>query len=60
MKKEFFLRLPQTYLIYILVLINQINFNYGNNLNCVKTPTRPFYLIGHMCNSVDEVKKVKN
>jgi len=57
MKSEFNLRLPQAFIIYLLLLLDQLNSSYGNNLNCVKTPTRPFYLIGHMCNSIDEVKQ---
>lgn len=49
--------LPQTLFIYLFILIDLIEFGNGNNLNCVKSATRPFYLIGHMCNSIDEVKK---
>lgn len=60
MKKEFDLsNLPHSIEIVFLlsIIINLIDLNNGNNLNCAKTPTRPFYLIGHMCNSVDEVKQ---
>ena len=55
MKNEFVQSLPVV--IYLLLVLDQIDLNNGNNLNCVKTPTRPFYLIGHMCNSIDEVKQ---
>ena len=29
----------------------------ANRENCVQSPSRPFYLIGHMTNSVDDVKR---
>ena len=59
MKSEPFSRLPQALAaaVYLLLWFDFIGLSTANSLNCVRSPTRPFYLMGHMCNSIDEVKK---
>ena len=48
-------RLPQVLAGYLLLL--HVVLSNANSLNCARLPTRPFYLMGHMTNSIDEVKK---
>lgn len=55
MKSEPHPRLPQVLAAYLLLWY--VGLASANSLNCVRSPTRPFYLMGHMCNSIDEVKK---
>lgn len=54
MKSELSSRLPQVLAACLLLFAGLSN---ANSLNCVRSPTRPFYLMGHMTNNVDEVKK---
>ena len=56
MKRAFNSTLLPQFIYLLFILIDLIRLSNGNNLNCVKTATRPFYLIGHMCNSIDEVR----
>lgn len=57
MKSERSSRLPQVLATCLLLFFFYVRLANANNLNCVQSPSRPIWLMGHMTNSIDEVAK---